>query len=241
MTDTFLITCEHGGNSIPAPYQALFEGMEELLESHRGHDPGALVMAHDLTQAFDATLVFATVSRLIIDLNRTQNNPHAFSTMTRSLSAQQRAEIVAVHYRPYRQRVEDFVSAQVAAGQRVIHISSHSYTPNLDGTIRTADVGLLYDPARAPEVALCARWKTDLEALAPALRVRRNYPYLGKGDGMTSYLRHRYPTSQYVGVELEINQAIVLAAGQPWQLLRQQLIASLQTACADSLNQPCPA
>ena len=46
--DAFLITCEHGGNRIPAPYRRLFRGQRALLDSHRGYDPGALVMAKAL-------------------------------------------------------------------------------------------------------------------------------------------------------------------------------------------------
>ena len=52
------------------------------------------------------------------------------------------------------------------------------------------------------------------------LRVRRNYPYAGKGDGLTSYLRRRFPPGAYVGIELEVNQSIVFAAGRRWTALR---------------------
>ena len=69
-------------------------------------------------------------------------------------------------------------------------------------------------------------------ALAPELRVRRNYPYAGKGDGLTSHLRVRFAQSDYVGIELEVNQGIVFAAGRRWTALRRMLIDSLRTACA---------
>ena len=124
----------------------------------------------------------------------------------------------------------------VARGRRVIHISSHSFVPELHGKRRHADVGLLYDPARPGEAALCARWKGALvgagASTPPALRVRRNYPYAGKGDGMTAHLRSCFEPGAYVGVELEVNQAIVFAAGRCWALLRKQLIDSLRVACA---------
>jgi hypothetical protein len=102
----------------------------------------------------------------------------------------------------------------------------------LNGKVRRADVGLLYHPARQGEVELCARWKSSLAAFAPELRVRRNYPYAGKGDGLTSQLRLRFPPSAYVGVELEVNQSIVFAAGRRWAALRGVLIKSLRAACA---------
>lgn len=230
--DAFVISCEHGGNRVPAPYRRLFRRQRHLLESHRGYDPGACAMARALASAFDGPLVISTVSRLLIDLNRSIGHPRVFSIATRALSADLRAQMVSRYYRPYRAQVEDRVREAVARGRRVIHISSHSFTPVLDGKVRTADVGLLYDPARRGETVLCAGWKASLAATAPGLRVRRNYPYAGKGDGLTAHLRRTFAADAYVGVELEVNQRIVLAAGRPWSTLRRTLIDSLRAACA---------
>jgi predicted N-formylglutamate amidohydrolase len=201
------------------------------LDSHRGYDPGALIMARALARALRAPLVTSTISRLLIDLNRSIGNPRLFSTATRGAPAKLRARIVEQHYLPYRAQVERLVRQSVLRGRRVIHISSHSFTPELDGKVRRADVGLLYHPARRGEAELCARWKASLAASAPRLRVRRNYPYAGKGDGQTSYLRQRFPPSAYVGIELEVNQRIVLAAGRRWMALRRVLTDSLRAAC----------
>ena len=187
--DTFIITCEHGGNRIPAPYRRLFRGQRALLDSHRGYDPGSLVMAKALASACRAPLVASTISRLLIDLNRSIGHPQLFSAVTRAAPAETRAQIVEQYYRPYRVQVERLVRQAVSRGHRVIHISSHSFTAELDGRVRGADVGLLYHPGRRGEAEVCARWKESLAALAPELRVRRNYPYAGKGDGLTSHLR----------------------------------------------------
>lgn len=236
MIDAFLVTCEHGGNRIPAPYRTLFQGSQDLLDSHRGYDPGALVMARVLAGALNGPLETSTISRLLIDLNRSLGHPQLFSAAIRSAPAPVRDEIVARHYAPYRSRVERRVGALVASRRRVIHLSSHSFTPELNGQVRNADVGLLYHPGRPGEVALCARWRQALAVLAPELRVRRNYPYAGKGDGVTSHLRRNFSPEAYVGIELEVNQAIVIAGGQRWMALRTALVDSLRTACA--LNSP---
>jgi predicted N-formylglutamate amidohydrolase len=230
---TVIVTCEHGGNRIPAPYRSLFRGHEALLETHRGYDPGALVMARQLAAALRAPLVSSTVSRLLVDLNRSVGHPQLFSVATRRASRAVRAGIVAQHYLPYRAEVERVVGKSVARGKRVVHVSSHSFTPVLDGDVRRADVGLLYDPARGGEVALCARWKARLASASTDLRVRRNYPYAGKGDGLTSYLRRRFPQDKYVGIELEINQKFVFAAGRRWTALRGELIDTLTQAIGD--------
>ena len=230
--DTFIITCEHGGNRVPAPYRRMFRGQRELLDSHRGYDPGSLVMAKALASAFAAPLVASTVSRLLVDLNRSIGHPQLFSAVTRAAPALTRAQIVEQHYRPYRRQVERLIRQAVGRGHRVIHISSHSFTAELDGKVRATDVGLLYHPGRRAEAEVCARWKETLTASAPELRVRRNYPYAGKGDGLTSHLRVRFAPSDYVGIELEVNQGIVFAAGRRWTALRRMLIDSLRTACA---------
>jgi predicted N-formylglutamate amidohydrolase len=230
--DSFLITCEHGGNRIPACYRSLFRGCDALLDTHRGYDAGALLMARALATAFRAPLVRSTISRLLIDLNRSIGHPRVFSAATRRAPASLRAKIAEQHYWPYRLQVERLVRQSVSRRRRVIHISSHSFTPVLGGKVRSADVGLLYHPSRWGEVELCAQWKASLADLAPQLRVRRNYPYAGKGDGLTSYLRQRFAPGAYVGIELEINQSIVLAAGRRWTALRSMLIDSLRTACA---------
>jgi len=230
--DTFIITCEHGGNRIPARYRRLFRGQRALLDSHRGYDPGSLVMAKALASACRAPLVASTVSRLLIDLNRSIGHPQLFSAVTRAAPAEMRAQIVERYYRPYREQVERLVGQAVSRGHRVVHISSHSFTAELDGRVRGADVGLLYHPGRRGEAEVCARWKESLAALAPELRVRRNYPYAGKGDGLTSHLRLRFAQCDYVGIELEVNQGIDLATGRRWTGLRRLVIDSLRTACA---------
>ena len=230
--DNFIVTCEHGGNRIPAPYRPLFRGQKALLDSHRGYDPGSLVMAKALAGAFAAPLVSSTVSRLLVDLNRSIGHPQLFSAVTRAAPAEIRSQIVDEHYRPYRTQAEHLITQAVARGHRAIHISSHSFTPELDGKVRGTDVGLLYHPARRGEAELCARWKETLAALAPDLRIHRNYPYAGKGDGLTSHLRMRFTPGDYVGIELEVNQGIVFAAGRRWTALRRTLIDSLRTACA---------
>ena len=190
-------------------------------------------MARQLGRDLRAPLVTSTVSRLLIDLNRSIGHPQLFSAATRSVPAAMRRSIVAAHYLPYRGQVEQFVARAVSRGRRVVHVSSHSFTPELHGEVRRADVGLLYDPRRRGEVRLCARWKAALADIAPDLRVRRNYPYAGKGDGLTSYLRRRFPPAAYVGVEIEVNQRIVFAAGRRWSALRRLLVDTLHGALSN--------
>jgi predicted N-formylglutamate amidohydrolase len=230
--DAFLITCEHGGNRIPAPCQDLFAGRQALLDSHRGFDAGALMMARALATAFDAPLVASTVSRLVVDLNRSPGHRRLFSDLMRAAPTALRDHVLAQHYTPYRTRVEDLVRQSVEQGRRVVHVSSHSFTPVLDGRVRGADVGLLFDPGRPGELDLCARWKAAFANTAPGLRVRRNHPYAGRDDGLTSSLRRLFAPTAYLGIELELNQRFVLDGSRAWKALRADAVAALRIACA---------
>ena len=225
--DTLLITCEHGGNDVPAAYAAQFAGHEPLLATHRGWDPGALELAREMAAAFEAPLFASTTTRLLIDLNRSIGHKDLYSKATRALPPAARRLIVATYYRPHRDAVESEVARRVAAGERVVHIASHSFTPELNGVVRLADVAWLYDPRRNGETLLASRWLGAMKHLRPELRLRRNYPYEGRDDGLTSLLRKRHPHELYIGMELEVNQRFVLEGGPAWEAIRRDLVASL--------------
>jgi predicted N-formylglutamate amidohydrolase len=232
MRDCVVVTCEHGGNRVPRRYARLFRGWQRRLASHRGFDFGALLMAREIARFFQAPLVASTVTRLLVDLNRSAAHRDVHSPPSRRASRQELDGLLRRHHRPYRAQVEELVATAVGRGRRVIHISSHSFTPRLHGEVRRADVGLLYDPARPGERSLGARWRAAFERAAPELRVRRNYPYLGKLDGLTSHLRLRHPPEAYVGIELELNQALVIGTKSRWTRLRATVIESLRCTVA---------
>jgi predicted N-formylglutamate amidohydrolase len=235
--DSFIITCEHGGNHVPPAYASLFLGHEALLKTHRGWDLGALELARQLAAAVDAPLFAATTTRLLIDLNRSIGHRQLHSEATRSLPLTARRLIAAQHYRPHRDAVETEVARRIAAGRRVVHIASHSFTPELHGVVRRADVGFLYDPRRAPEGVLASRWLAALKRLRPDLKLRRNYPYQGKGDGLTALLRKRHAATAYVGMELEVNQRFFVAGGPAWTALCADITQALAAAAAAHVEQ----
>lgn len=228
-TTALVITCEHGGNRVPEPYRYLFRNCRTLLESHRGFDPGALVMATALARKFGAPLLTSTVSRLLVDLNRSIGHRHLHMEAIQELPAEIRQAIIEYHYQPYRIEAERLVTEEIARQGRVIHISCHSFTNNFNGTERHVDIGLLYDPARQGERALCANWKSVLKVTAPDLEVRRNFPYEGRNDGFTSTLRKKFPPGSYLGIELELNQKNLLFPARQWSALRKLVITSLDT------------
>jgi len=202
-----VLSCEHGGNRIPPRWGKLFRGQEAALLTHRGHDIGAARVAALVAKELGAPLFVARTSRLLVDLNRSLHHPRVFSDVTRALPEEERERIVREHYTPHRRVVEDAITAALRRSRSVVHVAVHSFTPILEGEVRRADVGLLYDPSRERERALCAEWRARLASAAPACVVRCNYPYRGTADGFTTALRKVHSPSRYAGVELEMNQA----------------------------------
>lgn len=223
-----VVTCEHGGNDVPPEYATAFRGAAKVLASHRGYDPGALELARRFAAELHAPLFFATVSRLVVELNRSPHHRALFSQFTRPLPEATRQEIFTRHYAPYRTAVEREIARLVAApGTIVRHLSVHTFTPVLDGETRRADIGLLYDPRRPLERAWCSAWRDALLEARPDLIVRRNYPYRGTSDGFVIYLRRKFPANRYAGVELEVNQKYPLAGGVAWRRLIADLTQTL--------------
>jgi predicted N-formylglutamate amidohydrolase len=225
-----LLTCEHGGNRIPREYAHLFRGARRTLASHRGWDPGALLVARALARRLRAPLLPVTWSRLLVESNRAPTNPRIWSPYAADLSRGERERVLERYWWPHRRSVQESVRRAIAAGRRVVHVAVHSFTPELHGEVRRADVGLLYDSRRASETELCGRWQAALRRADPSLRVRRNYPYRGAADGLPTWLRRRFPDRRYAGVELELNQALLCGPGQ--RAVTRALVLSLQELLA---------
>lgn len=228
MRQRVLVSCEHGGNRVPAKLAPLFKGAAEVLATHRGYDLGAREAARAFGRALGVTPFMGTTTRLVVDLNRAPGNRDVFSAYTRALPAEQRAAALATHYWPYRKAVEDAVAGAVRDRTPVLHVSAHSFTPELRGEVRNCDVGFLYDPAVRGEVRFVEAWYAALKEAAPALVLRRNYPYRGVSDSLVTHLRRRYAGRGYVGMELELNQKHVGTRG--WRALVAVLTATLAAA-----------
>lgn len=214
-----LVTAEHASARIPSVYRPWFQSAEAqaALGSHRGFDGGAGPVARLLGHWLKAQPVTRTyrgllgrprlgqVSRLLVDLNRSEKHPALLGPW---VPKEAREALVARFHRPHREACLSEVQGAIAEGLVVRHCAVHSFTPVLDGDVRRADLGVLYDPGRDHE----RRWADAVVAvlraeLGPSVRVRRNYPYRGVADGLPTWLRRHTPRSRYLGIELEVNQA----------------------------------
>nr|WP_255478720.1 N-formylglutamate amidohydrolase [Rufibacter sp. XAAS-G3-1] len=224
-----LVTCEHGGNKIPPEYATAFKQARRILSSHRGYDIGALDLFNRFSQIADFSLV-STTSRLVVELNRSLLHPKLFSEFMQPLSTAQAEQVLLEHYYPYREKILKQVTEWVGQGFQVLHLSVHSFAPELNGKVRKADLGLLYDPKREREQFFAARWRQQLQLVQPAIKIRYNYPTKGTSDGFLTQLRRSFPKAQYAGVELEVNQKFPEGVPEEWSALQEHLTNSFNKA-----------
>jgi len=203
-----IITCEHASCAVPSAFKSLFRGQGKLLRSHRGYDPHSIDLATALATRLKCKLFLGTVTRLLVEPNRSLGHHALFSEFTRSISEPEQLELLNAYYFPYRAAVEGEIRSRIRKRRTVLHLSIHTFTPVFDGKPRATDVGLLYDPARDGETSLMKAWQRQLSRQLPELRTRRNYPYQGRSDGFTTELRKKFPDAGYLGIEIEVRNSL---------------------------------
>lgn len=222
----YIITCEHALNWVPDRFIHHFADAEKVLVSHRGWDPGALIIAHTISYALQSPLFIYPFTRLLIEPNRSEQHPDLFSEFTRQLIEAEKTQLKENLYRPYRNSVEEKTNSFIEQRLLPIHLSVHTFTPVLHGSERDFDIGLLYDPSRAAEKFFCSQWKTQFLRLNSNLKIRINQPYRGTSDGFTTSLRRRF-NDTYIGIELEVNQKLFFDSDGQWIQLCKLISNSL--------------
>ena len=87
----------------------------------------------------------------------------------------------------------------------ILHLSIHSFTPELHGKKRDLDLGILFDPDRPLE----AGFARALQPRILGFDVRENEPYDGRADGLCTAFRTRFPEEAYAGIEIEISHRLL--------------------------------
>jgi len=218
-----IVTCEHGGNHIPGGFAKYITDLE-VNDSHRAYDSGAYNLYSEIAKNYADFSQSSKISRLLIDFNRSLVNRNIYTEYSRTVPAEQKGELVNM-YKNYRISVNRFIRNSIKRNYTAIHLSIHTFVPELHGVVRNNDIGILFDPKNENEKLLASRWKSILKNIEPAYKVRFNYPYLGISDGFTTYLRKVF-TYNYLGIELEVNQKHV-KNNRINEDLKEQIIQSI--------------
>jgi len=198
-----VISCEHAGNLVPEQYRHLFNGQEDVLQTHRAWDPGALGVAQFLALSFQAPLFLCPTTRLLIEANRSLHSSELYSAFSQKLPHHEKDKLRDTIYLPFRQATEKQIAE---CPLPVLHLSIHTFTPIWNGLERMVDIGILFDSARASEMSTALALQGKLMKKLPSYHIELNEPYKGTDDGFTTFLRTRFTDGRYAGIEIEINQ-----------------------------------
>ncbi|MCC6158552.1 MAG: N-formylglutamate amidohydrolase [Deltaproteobacteria bacterium] len=221
-----VITCEHAGRTIPAFVRREVRIPRDTLMSHRGWDAGALDLARRFRDDLHAPLHAFSITRLVVDANRSPESPEVFSEYSRALDDAARTELLDRHHARFRDKVLRLITRLQNRGIGVIHLSVHSFTPIWKGRARPTDIGILFDPKSRDEAMFARSWMRRLRG-AGDWAVHANKPYRGTDDGHTTTLRD-VNVNGYVGLEIEINRKFVDTSG--WSDLCTHVVATFRDA-----------
>lgn len=212
----FVVLVDHASRHVPAEYGRL--GLSDAeLERHIAWDAGALAVATLVAGEFDAPLIHACVSRLVIDVNREPDAPDLIAARSEDtdipgnagLDDAARHRRIATIYTPYHAAIADVLAARQADRMATILISIHTFTPVFRGRRRPWHVGVLH--GRDTRIAAPLRAALALDA---GLVVGDNEPY-SPADGVYYTLARHGEARGLATAMIEIrNDLVATPAGQ---------------------------
>lgn len=181
----WLVTCDHASNAVPAWVGGGSLGVAPAdMARHIAWDVGAAGLALRLAEALDSPCVLSAFSRLVIDPNRSEDDPTLVMRLydgtivpgNRHIGAAEVEERLDRLYRPYHAEL-----ARLAARRADTAILAvHSFTPCLRGRApRPWAVGVLH----SHRDSRLSRAVLDLLAGETDLCVGDNQPYSGHLPG----------------------------------------------------------
>lgn len=205
-----VLVCDHASSFIPARYAGLGLGDEDR-ERHIGWDIGALALSRRLSQRLDATLLHATLSRLLLDVNRQPDAHDAIVGISedipipgnRALGAEERNHRRDWIYRPYHAAIEALIAQRIADTRPVGVVAVHSFTPVYRGRSRPWQIGVLSHRDRRMADALLDALQGDAE-----LQVGDNQPYTPT-DGVYHTLERHAEAHGLPCVMLEVRNDLI--------------------------------
>ncbi|MGF7149111.1 putative N-formylglutamate amidohydrolase [Sphingomonas zeicaulis] len=195
-----LIIGDHASAHVP---EDVVLGIDSaLLNQHVAIDIGVAPVAEALCATLGCAAVLATVSRLVIDLNREEDAPGLIPITSdghaipgNALDHDGRESRVARFWRPY----HDAVAERIATTRPALLVSLHSFTPQLASRPEEArpwHVGILYnEDDRAARIAIPV-----LEAAG--LTIGDQLPYSGKLLNATMNRHGEGSGTPYLGIEM---------------------------------------
>ncbi|HET7203739.1 MAG TPA: N-formylglutamate amidohydrolase [Steroidobacteraceae bacterium] len=212
-----LIVCDHASRAFPRALDRL--GLPELGSwQHIAWDIGAGELARGLSHALDAPAVLAGYSRLVVDCNRSPDDPEAFRTESdgwdipgnRGLSALDRRIRLGSFFDPYHECIDAMLQGFRTREVVPLLVAVHSFSPRL-GSLDAADrpwhVGVLWDQDENNARRLLAHLRAE-----KGLVVGDNQPYSGRHPANYT-IDHHARAKRLPHVCIEVRQDLIDSPG----------------------------
>ena len=204
-----VLVCDHASNRVPRALHHLGLAPAPLRE-HIAWDIGAADVARRLSRRFDAPLALTNYSRLVIDCNRTLDDPSSIPAESdgvpvpgnRGLAQGQRLQRAEALFRPYHDAVARLV-AKKSEGSAPAVISIHSFTPVFQRTRRPWHIGVLWNVDARISGPLLASLQRQ-----PDILVGDNEPYSAR-DGVGYTIDAHAERAGLAHAALEIRQDLI--------------------------------
>ncbi|MEE9347176.1 MAG: N-formylglutamate amidohydrolase [Robiginitomaculum sp.] len=154
------IFADHASRHIPKALNNLGLNGDDLTR-HIAHDVGTMGLLEGLCERFGCGGQAATISRLVIDVNRDPNAEGLIPQISDgtkiagnfNVNASERARRISAYHAPYHSVLGENIERAARDSCDPLIVSLHSFTPNLrtDGLFRMTEIGLLFksDPKTA--------------------------------------------------------------------------------------------
>ena len=205
-----LFVCDHSGRAIPEHMQQL--GVADwVLERHVAWDIGSGDVARNLATRFDAPLICANYSRLVVDTNRPPHDATLCTALSEGIAipgnidlddAEREARIRSF-FEPYHATVDARLSLMQTNGGVPVLIAIHSCTPVFDRIVRPWHIGILWD--KDPRIAVPLL--QHLEAM-DGVCVGDNEPYSGRHPHDYT-MDHHGEAARIPHVSIEVRQDLI--------------------------------
>ena len=212
-----VLSCEHASWTLPPGVDL---GVPpEVLRSQASWDHGAYEIAQHLAEGVGLPVHAGLFSRMFVDLNRAADHPDVVPLVSYGaivpgnahLAAGDKQARIDGFHAPYWRAVRVDVAARLRDRGAVLHLSTHSFSPELDPATRVFELGVLYDPSHAFEAELAERLLFQLRRAG--VDVRANQPYGGVGPAICTSLRAEHAGARYAGIQLEASHAVTSTPG----------------------------
>jgi predicted N-formylglutamate amidohydrolase len=208
-----LFVCDHSGRAFPEHLQQL--GLADwVLEKHVAWDIGSGDVARRLATRFDAPLISANYSRLVIDTNRPPDAPTLCTPLSEGIAIPgnidlddtARAARRASFFDPYHAAVDARLESMQANGTVPALIAIHSCTPVFDRVVRPWHIGVLWD--KDPRIAVPLLERLDA---VDDVCVGDNEPYSGRHPHDYT-MDHHGEAGRIPHVSIEVRQDLIDSA-----------------------------